>query len=187
VEVAASVHDLVAPLVVAEDLELVDVRYTGSQLQVFVDRSGGIDLDTLGRLTTRISRLLDEHDPIPGRYALEVSSPGVERPLRTPEHFARFVGTTISVKTKPHVAGERRERGTLDAADRDGIVITPSEGPGKGVPRRLPYVAIERARTVFEWDSAPKPPAPKRRSSAGSGRAARGKHRSVPTGGGGTR
>ena len=156
-DVATRVHEIVAPLVTEEGLELVEVRFTGGQLQVVVDRSAGIDLDTLSSVSSRVSRLLDEHDVVPGRYTLEVSSPGLERPLRTPEQFRRFVGATVSVKTCPHVPGERRERGRLEAADDEGIVIMPSEGTGMGVARSLKYDDIDRARTVFEWGGQPKP------------------------------
>ncbi len=156
-DVESRVHDLVAPLADTEGLELVDVRFTGGQLQIFVDRAEGVDLDGLSAFSSRISRVLDEEDPVPGRYTLEVSSPGLERPLRTPEHFRRFVGSTVAVKTRPHVPGERRERGLLERADDQGVVVVPSEGPGRGEPRRLAYADIEKARTVFEWGPAPKP------------------------------
>ena len=155
-DVATRVQELVEPVLASEGLELVEILYAGAQLRVFVDRPGGIDLDTLTEVTTRVSRLLDEHDPVPGRYTLEVSSPGLERPLRTPEHFRRFLGSTVSVKTRPEVGGDRRQRGRLDAADDQGIVITSSEG-GSPAPRRLAYGDIEQARTVFEWGPAPKP------------------------------
>jgi ribosome maturation factor RimP len=161
VDVATRIHELVAPLVSDEGLELVEVRFTGGQLQVVVDRPSGVDLHTLSEVSNRVSRLLDQHDPVPGRYTLELSSPGLERPLRRPAHFRRFVGSTVSVKTRPHVEGERRQRGRLESADDDGIVLVPSEGPGAGLPRSLAYDDIDRARTVFEWGPAPKPGSPK--------------------------
>lgn len=145
---ANQVRALVEPLLAADGLELVDVQFAGGSLQVFVDRPGGIDLDALSEVSARVSRLLDEHDPVPGRYMLEVSSPGLERPLRRPEHFRRFVGATVAVKTRPEVPGERREKGRLEAADEEGIVVA---------GRRLSYAEIDRARTVFEWGPAPKP------------------------------
>ena len=156
-DVASRVRHLLGPLLASEGLELVDVKFTGPQLQVYVDRPGGVDLDTISDVSGKVSRLLDEQDPVPGRYTLEVSSPGVERPLRTPDHFRRFVGSTVSVKTRPEVEGERRQQGRLEAVDDEGIVVTPAEGPGKGVPRRLAFGEIERARTVFRWEPAPKP------------------------------
>ncbi len=146
-DVLARVLPLVEPLVVAEGLELVDIQLAGGSLQVFVDRPGGLDLESISLLSRRISDVLDENDPVPGRYVLEVSSPGLERPLRRPDHFRRFVGTTVSVKTKPGVDGERRQKGPLEEADDDGIVVA---------GRRLSYSDIEIARTVFEWGGQPK-------------------------------
>ncbi len=156
-ETVARVQELLEPLLAADGFELVDLRFSGGALQIFVDRPGGIDLDTISMVTTQVSRLLDEHDPVPGRYTLEVSSPGVERTLRRPDHFRRFVGSTVSVKTRPGVAGERRQQGRLEAADDEGVVVVPDDGPGKGVARRLGYDEIERARTVFRWGPEPKP------------------------------
>lgn len=146
-DVVARVLPLVEPLVVGEGLELVDVQLAGGSLQIFVDRPGGLDLEAISLLSRRISDVLDENDPVPGRYVLEVSSPGLERPLRRPDHFRRFVGTTVSVKTRPGVEGERRQKGPLEEADDEGIVVA---------GRHLSYGDIEIARTVFEWGGQPK-------------------------------
>ena len=145
---AARVAELVAPVLDAEGLELFDVELRGGTLRVSVDRPGGVDMEALSAATERVSAVLDAHDPVPGdRYTLEVSSPGVERPLRTPDHFRRFVGTTVAVKTRPDVPGERRIEGILDAADDDGVTIA---------GRTLRYDEIDRARTVFTWGPAPR-------------------------------
>ena len=162
---ATRVSELVEPVLASEGFELVDAQFSSGALQIFVDRPGGIDLDAVAAVSTIVSQLLDEHDPVPGRYTLEVSSPGIERPLRRPEHFRRFVGTTVNVKTRPEAAGERRVQGVLEAADEMGIVVA---------DRHLAYGDIERARTVFEWGPAPKPgsrPA-KRRPEAAAGKRA---------------
>src|SRR5437588_11345070 len=103
VSVTERVHALVEPLLAAHDVEVVDVEHLGATLRVTVDRPGGIDLDAISEATHVVSAALDRHDPVPGRYTLEVSSPGVERTLRTPDHFQRFVGTTVNVKTRPDV------------------------------------------------------------------------------------
>ena len=143
------VRELVEPLLAERGLEVVDCEFNAATLRVSVDRPGGVDLDTIAAATEAVSKALDEADPLPdGRYTLEVSSPGVERPLRTPEHFRRFVGTTVAVKTHPAVDGPRRVQGRLDAADDDGVVV---DG------RRLAYAEVASARTVFEWGGAPKP------------------------------
>ncbi|HEV3280083.1 MAG TPA: ribosome maturation factor RimP [Acidimicrobiales bacterium] len=142
------------PVMGAVGLELVDVELRSGVLLVTVDRDGGVDLDALTEANRSASAALDELDPIPGRYALEVSSPGVERTLRTPAHFSRAVGETVTVKTRPQVAGDRRLRGRLLAADDGGFDLAVE---GADEPLRLAYGDIDRARTVFEWGGAPRP------------------------------
>lgn len=145
---AARVAELVTPVLEDQGLELFDVELRGATLRVSVDRPGGVDMEAISAASERVSAVLDAHDPVPGdRYTLEVSSPGVERPLRTPDHFRRFVGTTIAVRTRPGVEGERRIEGVLEAADDDGITLA---------GRTLTYEQIERARTVFTWGPTPR-------------------------------
>lgn len=146
--VTERVRALVEPALVPAGLEVVDVSFAGHTLKILVDRPGGLDLEVVADATRVVSDLLDEDDPVPGHYTLEVSSPGVERPLRTPEHFRRFVGTRIAVRTNQGVDGDRRIEDVLTAADDEGIVVG---------GRALAYVDIERARTVFAWGPAPKP------------------------------
>jgi ribosome maturation factor RimP len=146
------VRSIVEPLLAEDGLDCFDVEFAGGRLVVLADREGGVDLDALTSATHRISDALDRLDPVPGgRYILEVSSPGLERRLRTPDHFRRFVGSTVSVKTVPTAAGERRVRGVLAAADEAGITIG---------DRRIGYDEIDRAQTVFEWGPGPKPGKP---------------------------
>lgn len=149
-------HDLVAPLLADLDIEIYDLEHGGGVLRITVDRPGGIDLEAIALATRIVSRELDHADPLPGRYTLEVSSPGLERALRTPEHFRRVVGSTIALRTHPHVAGERRVQGILRDADSDGITVFVTEGPEAG-ERRFALDDVERARTVFTWGPAPKP------------------------------
>ena len=97
-------------------------------------------------------RCFDETaDPVDGAYTLEVSSPGLERPLRTPAHFLRFVGTDISVKLLAGTPGERRRQGRLEAADPDAGGAITVDG------QSVAYASIDRARTVFVWGPSPKP------------------------------
>jgi len=146
------VQDLFAalqPAVISVGLELVDVEMKSGVLQVTVDREGGVDLEALTDANRTVSTLLDELDPIPGRYSLEVSSPGIERPLRTPVHFAKAIGATVTVKTRPQVPGERRVQGTLVASDDDGFALVVEGSDGE--PTHFAYRDIDRARTVFVW------------------------------------
>ncbi|MHB8329603.1 MAG: ribosome maturation factor RimP [Acidimicrobiales bacterium] len=147
--------DLLAPTVAPLGLELVDVEVRSGLVRVVVDGPGGVDLAAIAEATRCLSDVLDGHDPLPGhRYTLEVSSPGVERPLRTPRHFVRAVGETVSVRTTAGTEGERRLQGRLVSADGQGVVIQIAAGEeGK----RLAYGEIERARTVFEWGATPRP------------------------------
>lgn len=136
------VRALVEPTLSAHGLEVLDVEQQGGLLRVTIDRDGGVDLEALSTATEIVSNALDRDDPIPGRYTLEVSSPGIERPLRTPEHFRRHVGSLVSVRTVAGVEGERRLQGVLESADEHGVVVG---------GRPLAYGDIDRARTVFEW------------------------------------
>lgn len=145
--IVEEVRALVGEPLARAGVELVDVELVGATLRIYVDRPGGIDLDAISAATQLVSGLLDDADPMPGRYVLEVSSPGVERPLRTPAQFRRAVGSRVAVRTHPSVDGPRRIEGTLDAADDDGIVV---DG------RALSYADIERARTVFVWGPEPR-------------------------------
>lgn len=153
-------RDLLEPLVSEVGLELVDIEHHSRLLRITLDRVGGIDLEAITAASEQISALLDLHDAVPGgRYTLEVTSPGLERPLRTPEQFGRHVGSIVSVKTNPGVEGERRFQGVLTAADAEGftIAVQPARPGDPATERRVTYEQIERARTVFEWGPAPKP------------------------------
>lgn len=146
------VRAVVEPVVAAADLELYDVELAGAILRVLVDAAGGVDLAVLGEVTRAVSEALDADDPLPGRYTLEVSSPGLERKLRTPEHFAAALGKRVRVRTVAGTEGERRVEGELTAADGDAVTVATPEGE-----RRIAYDEVERARTVFEWGPTPPP------------------------------
>jgi len=144
------VEALVGPVVEASGLELWEVSFRGeggrSVLRVEVDREGGVDLDTIAAVSERLSRRLDLEDFGPRGYTLEVSSPGLERPLRTPGHFGRSVGQKVKVKTKEPVSGSKVHEGALVSADAEAIVVA-----SEGGELRVPYADIASARTVFEW------------------------------------
>ena len=150
------VRTLVVPILADLGLELYDLENAGGAVCVLVDRPGGADLEAVAEATRMISRQLDLEDPMPGSYTLEVSTPGLERPLRTPAHFQKSLGSVIAVRTQAGVDGDRRVRGVLRAVDDQGITVA-LEGSADLAERRLAYGEIDRAKTVFEWGAAPKP------------------------------
>ena len=154
--VADRVRDVVLPLLSERDLDLYDLELSGPVLKVVVDRPTGLDLDVLADATRAVSRALDEADPIPGTYTLEVTSPGLERRLRTPRHFARAVGETAKVRLTAAGGaardGDRRLEGEVVAADDEAVTLRTTDGEA-----RVAYGDIDRAHTVFEWGPAEKP------------------------------
>jgi ribosome maturation factor RimP len=146
------VAEIVGPLLAARQLSLYDIEMRGGVLAVVVDRDGGVDLDTISDLTRDVSRALDADDPLPGHYTLEVSSPGLERRLRTPTHFRSAVGETVTVR---RYEGDTtaRVRGVLTAADDDGFSVRDDDL----AEHRIRYGDVERARTVFAWGPPPRP------------------------------
>lgn len=150
--VTDELYEALLPVVAAHHLELIDVEACAGLVRVVVDRQGGVDLDGLASANRSLSAALDDLDPMPGRYTLEVTSPGVERRLRTPAQFARSVGETVSVRLVAGTEGARRLEGRLLTADEEGLELELAEGPS-----RIRYEDVERARTVFTWGPSPKP------------------------------
>jgi ribosome maturation factor RimP len=155
--VAERVADAVAPVLADLGLVLHDVEHAGTSIRVVVDAAdptaGGLDVDSLTAATKAVSRLMDELDPLDGAYTLEVSSPGLERPLRTPAHFQRAIGSEVSLKTVAGTEGDRRLAGVITAADDATVTLAFADGSSRSI--RLEE--IERARTTFAWGGAPKP------------------------------
>ena len=143
---------LAAPLCDRIGVELVDVEYEGGVVRVVVDQPEGVGMDAIASLTREVSRALDHEAPIAGTYTLEVTSPGLERTLKRPEHFVRALGRDVTVKTAPGIEGDRRVAGVLSAVDGDGIVVREEDGS----ERSLRHDEILKARTVFTWTPEPK-------------------------------
>ena len=155
------VTTMVVPLLEPLGLHLYDVEVNGATLRITVDAAGGVNLDQLASATRAISRLFDEDDPMPGGYTLEVSSPGLERKLRLPQHFSGAVGELVNVKLGPHVEGDRRVRGWLAAASDEAITVVDDDG----MERCIEVADITKAVTLFEWGPSPKPGSDGARSS----------------------
>ena len=150
------VEALVRPAVESAGLELVQVSFgrEGGRrvLRVTVDREeGGVDLDTISAASDRISRHLDVEGFAQGPYELEVSSPGIERPLRTSRDFRRHIDERVRIRTAAPMRGARTHDGALVSADAEAIVLATDGGE-----LRVPYPDIVSARTVFDWSAEKK-------------------------------
>ena len=162
---AEALREQIQPAVTGLGLSLYDVLVDGGgrpTVTVMVDRADrsgptrsegeGVDLDTLEAVTRAVSAVLDRDDPFRGPYTLEVSSPGLERVLRRPEHYAAAIGELVTVKARGEDGRAERIRGTLTAATADTITLTTDAGE-----RTVRLDDVTQARTVFEWGPAPKP------------------------------
>lgn len=147
---------VIEPYVSAEGIELDDLEIVGKApgivVRVTLDSDEGVGVDRLAEMSRRLSRLLDEEDPVAGSYTLEVSSPGLERKLRRPRHYEKSVGRDVKVKSKVPVGGDHSHRGILARADEEGFVVDID-----GNERRIAYGDVVSARTVFAWEKTPKP------------------------------
>jgi ribosome maturation factor RimP len=152
-------RSLLSPL----GLNLYDVELAAGTLNVTVSREGGVDLEALTRANRAISAWLDETDPIPGRFTLDVSSPGLERRLRTPEHFQSAVGEVVTLRELRGDEATRRLEGTVVSVDGNTVILDDHEIGRISVS----IEHVERARTVFEWGASAKP-SPSRRSASSS-------------------
>lgn len=111
------VEELVTPIILDMDLELVDIEYVKEGknwfLRVFIDSEDGIDIEECGIVSERLGEKLDEIDPIPNNYFLEVSSPGAERPLKKVKDFEKAIGKNVNIKTYEQIEGEKQFEGKL--------------------------------------------------------------------------
>ncbi len=140
-----SLLEAMEPRAASEGVEIVTVEIAGAKraptIRVYIDAEGGVSFDELARTQAWVGQLMDEIDPFPGAYMLEVSSPGIDRPLRTPDHFERFAGETVSVKTRGPLEGRSSFTGEL-AGFADGAVRLLVDGAELSIP----YEQIKRAR-----------------------------------------
>jgi len=172
--VVSRVRNLVAPIASDLGLDVYDVEQRGDTLRVTLDTppgsTSGVDLDTLALATRLVSRDLDHDDPLPGHYTLEVTSPGVERSLRTPAHFQRELGKTLNVRLTDVGNDQRRIEGVLVAADDSKATLQVADPDTGGTAERVvAYDQIDRAKTVFVWGPKPKPGGSKRRDTTPTG------------------
>ncbi len=150
---------MVAPLLADLKLDLYDIEFRGGTLRITIDTppgsETGVDLEQIAFVTRMVSRDLDHDDPVPGRYTLEVSSPGLERTLRTPTHYQREIGKTLAVRLRDIGAGDRRVSGVLIAATDTDFTLRLDDAAL--TERTIPLDHVDRAKTVFVWGPQPKP------------------------------
>lgn len=141
---------LLEPIVTGMGYELVEIEYNPSSrhglLRLYIDHEDGIQLDDCTDVSNQVSALLDVEDPIPGHYNLEVSSPGLDRPLRSITDFERFTGEIVKLKTAIAIDGRRNYKGRLRGVDGDEVQIECD-----GQQFHLPLASIEKARLVPDF------------------------------------
>jgi len=153
------VRDLAESVAGRRHLRLWDVELGGGRgnavVRVYVDSEEGVDLDTVAEMSQELSRGLDLRDPFPGRYVLEVSSPGLERSLKRPEHWSASVGKKVTMKTKRPLNGNsHRIDGLIRSAGAAAVQIVLEAADDSAEPQvEVPYDQVKMARTVFEWQS----------------------------------
>lgn len=148
--VEQQIEALVAPVIEEKGLELVDVEYVKEgvhwYLRLYIDKEGGVDLDDCTNVSHSVSEILDQKDPITQAYMLEVSSPGLERPLKKDEDFERFQGKLARISTKEPFQGYKEFTGYLMGLVEDEVVLEYEKETIK-IPRSL----IEKANLALEF------------------------------------
>lgn len=139
------------PAIAGLGFELVGIEYHPSGgrslLRVYIDSENGVTVDDCARVSYQVSGVLDVEDPIPGNYQLEISSPGLDRPLFRPRDYERFAGQLVSVRLLHPLNGRRKFKGRLEGLHDQDVVLELDDG----VSVRLPLVDIEQAHLVPEF------------------------------------
>jgi ribosome maturation factor RimP len=139
---------LIEPLVESRGIELIQLEYvTGKygKLMLYIDRDGGIEIEHCEEVSRAVSEMLDQHDPITHAFNLEVSSPGLERPLTKKAHFLRFQGERVKIITTEPLEGSSKLSGTLQRAGEDAVTLRADDG----AEFSLPYSLIARANLRY--------------------------------------
>lgn len=141
------IQELIAPVVAGLGYQLWGIEYLPqgkySLLRIFIDSANGINLDDCVAVSRQVSAVLDVEDPISGEYNLEVSSPGMDRPLFTEEQYQQSIGETIQLRMRIAVDGQRNFKGQLEAIN-DGTVILLVDQQ----PLQVSFIDIEKANVI---------------------------------------
>lgn len=145
--VEQTLSNLLAPVVAGLDLEFVGLEYmpqgAHSLLRIYIDAPAGVTVEDCERVSHQVSGVLEVEDPIKSHYTLEVSSPGLDRPLFTPQHYAQFAGERIKARLRVPVDGRRNLTGVLTQVTDDGVTVDV-----EGVLVTVTFDQIDRARLV---------------------------------------
>lgn len=148
-KVREALIELLEPSVTAMGYELVELELVGSggnrTLRLYVDAPGGVTLEDCEAVSDRMEEILDAEDPIPGSYRLEVSSPGINRPLRRLKDYERFRGEKVKLKTFEAIHGQRSFTGELVGLEEENVLVDTPEGR-----RVIPWEQIAKARLVAD-------------------------------------
>jgi ribosome maturation factor RimP len=146
---AARVEALIVPSVEAMGYEVVRVQISGQArptLQIMIERSdrATMTVEDCAEVSRAVSAILDVEDPVSVAYTLEVSSPGIDRPLTRPQHFERFAGFEARLETRVPIEGRKRFKGRLRGLDAGAVAIDTQEGPA-----RIPFEDLTKAKLVL--------------------------------------
>ena len=145
---------LAAPLAAREGMEIIDIEFrreggrSGRVLRLYLDKEGGPNMDDISRVSHALSDVLDSDNAIETAYTLEVSSPGINRPLRRPEHFSRFLGKRIRVRTRDMIDGRRSFLGVLSEVAEHGIKLAQD-----GKEYSILFSMIEKSNYEHDWST----------------------------------
>lgn len=147
---ATSLRVLLEPAVQALGFELVDTEFSGSGrqavLRIYIDTPEGVTVDDCATVSRQVSAILDVEDPIPGQYMLEVSSPGLDRPMVKREDFQRYAGEIVKIRMSTAVLGRRNFTGRLAGIEGDTVMVEMDKESFD-----LPFGDIEKARLVPQF------------------------------------
>jgi len=153
-KVTEVVEELATPIFQELGLELVEIEYLKEGkswfLRVYIDKDNGVDIEDCGLVSEKLSEKLDELDPIPHNYFLEVSSPGAERPLKKDKDFQKAIGKNVSIKTYEPIDGEKRFEGKLLEFDGQHLKIEIKIKTRKKI-MEIPYEKIATARLAITF------------------------------------
>jgi len=153
-KVTGIVEEMVNPILEDLSLELVDIEYVKEGpnyfLRVFIDKDNGVDIDECAAVSEKLSEKLDEVDPIPENYFLEVSSPGAERPLKKEKDFQKAIGKNVHIKTYEPIDNEKTFEGILTGFDGNVVTVEVKIKTRKKTIE-IPYEKVAKARLAVSF------------------------------------